>query len=89
MKGFSITRGSNIFSIRSSTVWLKDFVNTNLKFILEENFEPVACNVNPLLRNLGYSNNSTQIQNVFQTIATNLLGISSVKLHSPMNPLRL
>ena len=80
MKGFPITRGSNLFRIKSSTFWLKDFVNTNLKFILEENFEPMACNVNPLLRNLGYNNNSTQNQNVFQTTATNLLGISSAKI---------
>ena len=43
MKGFSITRGSNIFGIRSDILWLKDSVNTNLKIIW-------ACNVNPLLR---------------------------------------
>ena len=30
-KVFSITGGINIFSIRSDTFWLKDFVNTNLK----------------------------------------------------------
>ena len=38
MKGFSITRDSNIFSITSNTFWLKDFVNTNLKIILEDTF---------------------------------------------------
>ena len=30
MKGFSITRGSNIFSIRSDIFWPKDFVNSYL-----------------------------------------------------------
>ena len=80
MKGFSITRGSNIFSIRSNTFWLKDFVNTNMKIVLGDNFQPGACNVNRLLRNLGYNNNSTQNQNAFQTAVRNLLGlgISSV-----------
>ena len=53
MKGFSITTGSNIFNIRSDTFWLKYFVNTNLKSILEDKFQPGACNVNPLLRNYG------------------------------------
>ena len=38
MKGFSITRGSNIFSIRSDKFWLEDCINTNLKIILKENF---------------------------------------------------
>ena len=38
MKGFLITRGSNIFNIRSDTFWLKDVSNTNLKIILEINF---------------------------------------------------
>ena len=30
MKGFSITRGSNIFSIRSDIFWPKDLVNCYL-----------------------------------------------------------
>ena len=38
MKGFSITRDSNIFSIISNTFWLKDFLNANLKIILEDTF---------------------------------------------------
>ena len=77
MTGFSITtRGSNIFSIRSDTFWLKDFVNTSLEIILEDKFQPGACNVNPLLRNLGYDNNLAPNQNVFQTTARNVLGIS-------------
>ena len=59
--------------------WVRDFVNTDLKIILEDNFQPGACNVNPLLRNLEY-NNSTQNQNVFQTTAKNLLGTSSVNI---------
>ena len=58
----------------------KIFVNTNLKVILEDIFLPGACNVNPLLRNLGYNNNSAQNQNVFQTATWNLLGISSVNI---------
>ena len=38
MKGFYITRGSNIFSIKSDKFWLKDFANnTNLK-IINNNF---------------------------------------------------
>ena len=74
MEGFLITRGSNIFSIRSDTFWLKDSVITNLKIILEDNFQHGASNVNPLLTNLEYNNNSTQNQNLFQTTARNLLG---------------
>ena len=36
---------------------------------------------------MGYNNNSKQNQSVFQTIAKNLLGISSANiLNSPMNP---
>ena len=62
VKGFSITRGSNMFSIGSDTFWLKDFVNTNLKIILEDNFQPGACNVSPLLKNFRYNYNSTQNQ---------------------------
>ena len=34
VKGFSITRGSNIFSISSDIFWLKYSVNTNLKIII-------------------------------------------------------
>ena len=73
MKCFSITRDSNVFSIRSDTFWLKYMVNTNLKIILVDNFQPGACNVNSHFRNLGYNNNSTQNQNRFQTTARNLL----------------
>ena len=80
MKGFSITRGGNIFSIKSDTFWLKDFVNTYLKIILEDNFQHGACTVNPLLRILEYNNNSTQNQNLFHTAARNLLGTSSVSI---------
>ena len=60
MKGFSITRGSNIFSIRSDIFWLKDFVNTNVKVVLKDNYNSRACKANPLLRNFGFNNNSTQ-----------------------------
>ena len=63
MRSFSITRGSNIFRITSDTFCLKDFVNTNLKIILEDDFLPGACKVNSLLRNLGYKN-----QNVFNLL---------------------
>ena len=82
MKDWSITRGSNMFSIRSDTFWLKDFVKNNLKitFNLENNFEPGVCKVNPLLRNLWYNINSTQNQNLFQPNARNLLGISYVNI---------
>ena len=80
MKGFSITRGSNIFSIKVRYILAEDFVNTNLKIILEDNFEHGACTGNPLLRILEYNNNSTQNQNVFHTTARNLLGISSVNI---------
>ena len=31
MKGFSITRGSNICSITPDTFWVKDFVSSNLE----------------------------------------------------------
>ena len=48
-----------------------------LKIILEGNFKPGPCKVNPLLKNLGYNNNSTQNQNVLQLNTRNLLGISS------------
>ena len=58
MMGFSITRSSNTFSTRLDTFWLRNSVNTNL------NVQPGACNVNPLLKNLGYNNNLTQNQNV-------------------------
>ena len=73
MKCFSITRVSNIFIIRSDTFWLKGFVKTNLKIILIDNLQPGVCNVNPHLKNLGYNNNSTKNQNVFQTTTRNLL----------------
>ena len=73
MKCFSITRGSNIFIIRSDTFQLKNFINTNLKIILIDNFQPRACNVNPHLRNVKFNINSTQNQNVFQTTTRNLL----------------
>ena len=59
VKGFPITRGSIVFSIRPDTFGLKDFVNTNLKIIL---------------RNLEYNNNSTQNQSVPQLTARNLFG---------------
>ena len=71
MKCFSVTKGSNIFRVRSNN------------YILAERFsqhQPGACNVNPLLRNLGYNNNSTQNQNVVQPTVRNLLGISSVNI---------
>ena len=38
IKSFSITRGSNIFSIRFDIFWLKNFANTKMKFVLEINF---------------------------------------------------
>ena len=66
-----------------------------MKIILEDNFQPGAFNVNPLLRNFGYNNNSTQNQNVFQTTARNLLSVSSVNIkftlsnESPMNLRRI
>ena len=47
---------------------------------MEDNFQSGACNVNPLLRILGYNNNSTQNQNALQPTARNLLGISSVNI---------
>ena len=75
MKGFSITRGNNIFSIRSDTFLLKDFVNPNLKTILEDNVQSGACKVNLLLRNLGYNNISTQNQNIFPPTARNVLAV--------------
>ena len=37
-RGFLITRDSRIFSIRSDTFWLKDFVNNYLKINLEGYF---------------------------------------------------
>ena len=56
MKGFSITRSSSTFSIRLDTFRQRNSVNTNL------NVQPGACNVNPLLKNLGYNKNLTQNQ---------------------------
>ena len=49
-----------------------------MRIIWEDNFQPGACKVNPFLRNVGYNNNSTQYQNVFQPTARNLLGVNSV-----------
>ena len=67
MKGFSITRGS--IARASGQIHLaEDSVNTNLKITLEDNFQAGICNVDPLLRNLGYNNTATQNQNVFQDI---------------------
>ena len=86
MNSFSVDRDSNIFSIRSDKFWLKNFVNTNLKIILKDKFQSGACNVNPLLRNLGYDNNSTQNQNVFQTLQEINWALVLEILHSLMNP---
>ena len=47
---------------------------------MEDNFYSGACKVDPLLRNVGYNNNSTQNQNVFQPTARDLSGISSVNI---------
>ena len=47
---------------------------------MEDNFYPGACKVNPLLRNEGYNNNSTENQNLFKPTARDLLGISSVDI---------
>ena len=60
VKGFPITRGSNIFSIRLDG------------YILAGN---IACKVNPLLRNVGYNNNSIQNQNVFWPTAKDALAL--------------
>ena len=49
---FSSTRGNNIFDIKLGTFWLNNFVNINLK--IKDNFQPGTCNIDPLLRNLGY-----------------------------------
>ena len=87
MKGFSITRGSNIFSIRSDTFLLKDFINPNLKTISEDNVQSGACKVNPLLRNLGYNNISTQNQNIFPPTARNVLAVSSVNIELSNKPI--
>ena len=78
MKGLSITRGIDIFRIKSDTFWLKYFVSTILKIIFEGIFETGVCKVNPLLGNLGCNSNSTQNQNVFQLTVRNVLGISSI-----------
>ena len=62
---------------------MKDFLITrgsNIEIILEDNFQPGACKVNPLFRNLGYNNNSTQNENVFQHTARILLGITSINI---------
>ena len=77
MKGFSITRGGNIFTIRSDTFCLKDFVNIKLKIILEDKFQYGACNVNPLLRNWDIITTRHKIKTYFKLLL-NLLGISSV-----------
>ena len=62
LKRFPIIRGSNIFSIRSDKVLLKVkyFVNTYLKFILEDNFYLRFVRGNQLFRNLRYYSNSTK-----------------------------
>ena len=75
MEGCSVTRVSNIIRLRSDTFWLKAFVNTNLKNIFDNNFQPGTCNVYPLLINLEYNNNLTQNNNVFQINARNLFCI--------------
>ena len=75
MEGCSVTMGINIIRLRSDTFWLKAFVNTNLKNILDNNFQPGTCNVYPLLINLEYNNNLTQNNNAFQINARNLFCI--------------
>ena len=83
-KGFRITRGSNIFSIRSHTFWLevKDFIKINLKFILEGNCYLGLVKGNPLLGNLGYNSNLSQIETCFNLYWIMVLYI----LNSLINP---
>ena len=50
---------------------------------MEDNFKPGSCKGNPLLGNVGYNNNSTQNQNLFQPTARDLLGISSANIKFP------
>ena len=82
LKRFPIIRGSNIFSIRSDKVLLKVkyFVNTYLKFILEDNFYLRFVRGNQLFRNLRYYSYSTKNQNVLQPILRNLFANGSVSI---------
>ena len=79
VKGFSITRCSKIFSIRS------DSYNILAGNILSTQTWTVELLTRGLLRNVGYNYNSTQYQNVFQPPARDLSGISSVNITSPLN----
>ena len=54
MKGFRITRGSNIFG------YILDSRFCQHQLEIRFGRQPGACNVNQFLRNLGYNNNSTQ-----------------------------
>ena len=79
---FPNTRSSNTFSIRSDTICLKvkDFVKTNLKFILKDNFYLGLLKGSPLSSILRYNSNLTQNQNAFQPTARNVLGNGSANI---------
>ena len=78
VKGFSITRCSKIFSIRSDSYILAEN-------ILSTQTWKVELLTWGLLRNVGYNYNSTQNQYVFQPTARDLSGISSANITSPLN----
>ena len=72
MKGFSVTRGINIFSIRSDNYILAErFCHHQIKYYFK---------VNLLLKNSGYNNKSVQNQNVFLPSVRNIWNISSVNI---------
>ena len=77
IKGLLITRGSYIFRIRSVNYILSERFSQQQK--ISFNLGLVSI-INPLLRNLGYNNHSTQHQIVFQPTAKNLLSITSVNI---------
>ena len=80
MKGFSITRSSNIFSIRSESYILAEIFWQQPTW---KSFWMITLNLRLVklgLRTLGYNNNSTQNQNLFQPTARNLLDISFVNI---------
>ena len=78
MKGFYITRSSNIFSIKSDKFWLKDLLTTPIWKLLTTIL--INYKVSPLWRNLGSNNDLTENQNKFQFPARNVLGKSSVNI---------
>ena len=54
IKSFPITRGSNIFSIRSDTFWLKDFVKTKGTLFSAVYLEKDIQDIQDIRKNIQY-----------------------------------